>query len=101
MAKKFPSEKYPFIRFFIGDIRDKERLSRAMEGIDYVIHAAALKHVSSGEYNPMEVIKTNVIGAQNVVDVCLDADVKNVIALSTDKASSPINLYGASKLLLR
>ncbi len=98
MAKKFPSEKYPFIRFFIGDIRDKERLSRAMEGIDYVIHAAALKHVSSGEYNPMEVIKTNVIGAQNVVDVCLDADVKNVIALSTDKASSPINLYGASKL---
>lgn len=98
MAKKFPSEKFPFIRFFIGDIRDKERLSRAMEGIDYVIHAAALKHVSSGEYNPMEVIKTNVIGAQNVVDVCLDAEVKNVIALSTDKASSPINLYGASKL---
>ena len=98
MAKKFSPEKYPFIRFFIGDIRDKERLSRAMEGIDYVIHAAALKHVSSGEYNPMEVIKTNVIGAQNLVDVCLDANIKNVIALSTDKASSPINLYGASKL---
>jgi UDP-N-acetylglucosamine 4,6-dehydratase len=98
MEKKFPSSRYPFIRFFIGDVRDKDRLYRAMEGIDYVIHAAALKHVNLGEYNPMEVIKTNIIGAQNVVDCCLDQDVKNVIALSTDKASSPINLYGASKL---
>jgi UDP-N-acetylglucosamine 4,6-dehydratase/5-epimerase len=98
MAKKFPIEKYPFIRFFIGDIRDKERLTRALEGIDFVIHAAALKHVNLGEYNPMEVVKTNVIGAQNVVDTCLDQNVKNVLALSTDKASSPINLYGASKL---
>lgn len=98
MQKKFPENKFPFIRFFIGDIRDKERLYRAMENIDIVIHAAALKHVHLGEYNPMEVIKTNVIGAQNIVDACLDKNVKNVIALSTDKASSPINLYGASKL---
>ena len=98
MEKKFPSDKYPFIRFFLGDVRDSNRLARAIEGIDFVIHAAALKHVNLGEYNPMEVIKTNVIGAQNVVEACLDQKVKNVIALSTDKASSPINLYGASKL---
>jgi len=98
MEKKYPVKKFPFIRFFIGDIRDKERLYRAMENIETVIHAAALKHVNLGEYNPMEVIKTNVIGAQNIVDACLDKNVKNVIALSTDKASSPINLYGASKL---
>ena len=98
MQKKYPIDKYPFIRFFIGDVRDKERLGRALENIDYVIHAAALKHVHLGEYNPMEVIKTNVIGAQNIVDMCLDNNIKNVIALSTDKASSPINLYGASKL---
>jgi len=98
MEKKYPVKKFPFIRFFIGDIRDKERLYRAMENIETVIHAAALKHVNLGEYNPMEVIKTNVIGSQNIVDACLDKNVKNVIALSTDKASSPINLYGASKL---
>ena len=98
MQKKFPASQFPFIRFFIGDIRDKERLARAMENIDCVIHAAALKHVSLGEYNPMEVIKTNIIGAQNIVEACLDKKVKNIIALSTDKASSPINLYGASKL---
>ena len=98
MEKKYPVNKFPFIRFFIGDIRDKDRLYRAMENIDIVIHAAALKHVNLGEYNPMEVIKTNVIGSQNIVDACLDMNVKNVIALSTDKASSPINLYGASKL---
>ena len=98
MEKKYPVKKFPFIRFFIGDIRDKERLYRAMENIEIVIHSAALKHVNLGEYNPMEVIKTNVIGAQNIVDACLDKNVKNVIALSTDKASSPINLYGASKL---
>lgn len=98
MLKKFPPEKFPFMRFFIGDVRDKDRLSRAMEGINIVIHAAALKHVNLGEYNPMEVIKTNVIGAQNVVDVSLEKKIENVVALSTDKASSPINLYGASKL---
>jgi UDP-N-acetylglucosamine 4,6-dehydratase/5-epimerase len=98
MEKKFPPNKYPFIRFFLGDVRDSNRLARAIEGINYVIHAAALKHVNLGEYNPMEVIKTNVIGAQNVVEACLDQKVSNVIALSTDKASSPINLYGASKL---
>ena len=98
MEKKFPPNKYPFIRFFLGDVRDSNRLARAIEGINYVIHAAALKHVNLGEYNPMEVIKTNVIGAQNVVEACLDNKVSNVIALSTDKASSPINLYGASKL---
>ena len=98
MSKVFSEKKYPFIRYFIGDVRDKDRLHRAMEGIDYVIHAAALKHVNLGEYNPMEVVKTNIVGAQNIVDTCLDKKIKNVIALSTDKASSPINLYGASKL---
>ena len=98
MQKKFSEKKYPFLRYFIGDIRDKERLSRAVEDADIVIHAAALKHVNLGEYNPMEVIKTNVIGAQNLIEVCLDKNVSNIIALSTDKASSPINLYGASKL---
>ena len=98
MQKKFPEKKYPFLRYFIGDIRDKERLTRAVEDTDIVIHAAALKHVNLGEYNPMEVIKTNVIGAQNLVEACLDKNVSNVIALSTDKASSPINLYGATKL---
>ena len=98
MEKKFPSNKFPFFRFFIGDVRDSDRLLRAFHKVDIVIHASALKHVSTGEYNPFEVIKTNVIGAQNVVDACLENNVKNVIALSTDKASSPINLYGASKL---
>ena len=98
MEKKYPVKKFPFIRFFLGDVRDSTRLHRAIENIDFVIHAAALKHVNLGEYNPMEVIKTNVIGAQNVIEACLDQKVKNVIALSTDKASSPINLYGASKL---
>ncbi len=98
MEKKYPIYKYPFIRFFLGDVRDSSRLERAIENIDYVIHAAALKHVNLGEYNPMEVIKTNVIGAQNVIEACLNQKVTNVIALSTDKASSPINLYGASKL---
>ena len=98
MEKKYPINKYPFIRFFLGDVRDSTRLERAIENIDFVIHAAALKHVNLGEYNPMEVIKTNVIGAQNVIEACLNQKVYNVIALSTDKASSPINLYGASKL---
>ncbi|MGR3317976.1 MAG: UDP-N-acetylglucosamine 4,6-dehydratase (inverting) [Candidatus Anammoxibacter sp.] len=89
---------HPDIRFFIGDVRDKSRLLRAFEGVDYVVHAAALKHVPTAEYNPFEVIKTNVIGAQNVIDVSIDTGVKKIVALSTDKAASPINLYGASKL---
>lgn len=86
------------VRFFIGDIRDKERLSRALSGIDYVVHAAATKIVPTAEYNPFECVKTNVFGAMNLIDTCIDKNVKRVIALSTDKASSPINLYGATKL---
>ncbi len=92
-------KKYlPKIRFFIGDVRDKERLRLAMENVDYVIHAAALKQVPACEYNPFEAIKTNVLGAQNVIDVALESNVEKVVALSTDKASSPVNLYGATKL---
>lgn len=86
------------VRWFIGDIRDLERLKRALHGVDFVIHAAALKQVNTGEYNPMEFIKTNVIGSSNVIEACIDSGVKKVVALSTDKASSPINLYGATKL---
>jgi UDP-N-acetylglucosamine 4,6-dehydratase len=86
------------IRWFIGDIRDLERLKRALHGVDFVIHAAALKQVDTGEYNPMEFIKTNVLGSQNVIDASIEAGIKKVVALSTDKASSPINLYGATKL---
>jgi UDP-N-acetylglucosamine 4,6-dehydratase len=86
------------LRWFLGDVRDLERLKRAFHGVDFVIHAAALKQVDTGEYNPMEFIKTNVIGSQNVIDAAIDAGVKRVVALSTDKASSPINLYGATKL---
>lgn len=86
------------LRWLIGDVRDKDRLRRAMSGIDYVVHAAALKQVDTAEYNPFECVKTNVIGSQNVIDVAIDAGVKRVVALSTDKASSPINLYGATKL---
>lgn len=96
MAQKFSN--YDQIRFFIGDVRDKERLYRAMYGIDYVIHAAALKQVPAAEYNPIEAIKTNIGGAENVVNVSIDTGVKKVIALSTDKACNPINLYGATKL---
>lgn len=96
MAKKFSSEKR--IRFFIGDVRDKDRLYRALDGIDYVVHAAATKIVPTAEYNPFECVKTNVMGAMNLIDACIDNKVKKVIALSTDKASSPINLYGATKL---
>jgi UDP-N-acetylglucosamine 4,6-dehydratase/5-epimerase len=95
MAQKFSA---PCMRYFIGDVRDLPRLQKAMNGVDYVIHAAALKHVPIAEYNPMECIKTNIMGAQNVIDACIDNGVKKVIALSTDKAASPINLYGASKL---
>lgn len=96
MAKMFASEDR--IRFFIGDVRDKDRLYRALDGVDYVIHAAATKIVPTAEYNPFECVKTNVLGAMNLIDACIDKGVKRVVALSTDKASSPINLYGATKL---
>jgi UDP-N-acetylglucosamine 4,6-dehydratase (inverting) len=98
MAQEFPPEKYPQIRFFIGDVRDKNRLKRALNGIDFVIHAAAMKHVHIAEYNPDECIKTNIGGAENVVEACLESTVSRVVALSTDKACAPINLYGATKL---
>src|SRR5690554_6764534 len=98
MAQEYPTDLFPQVRFFIGDVRDKERLIRAMNGIDYVIHAAAMKHVPIAEYNPDECIKTNIGGAQNVVDACLETKVERVVALSTDKACAPINLYGATKL---
>ena len=98
MAKAFPPEKHRALRYFIGDVRDAARLSRAMEGIDTVIHAAALKQVPAAEYNPFEAIKTNVMGAQNVIDAAMDNGVRRVVALSTDKAAAPINLYGATKL---
>ena len=98
MTQLFPEKLYPQIRFFIGDVRDADRLKRACEGIDIIVHAAALKHVPIAEYNPMECINTNVMGAENVVNAALDCGVKNVVALSTDKACAPINLYGATKL---
>lgn len=98
MAQLFPERKYPCMRYFIGDVRDAQRLQRALEGVDVVVHAAALKQVPAAEYNPFECIKTNVLGAQNVIDACLDQGVKRVVALSTDKAAAPINLYGATKL---
>ena len=98
MAQDFPENKYPQIRFFIGDVRDKERLKRALNIVDYVIHAAAMKHVHIAEYNPEECIKTNIGGAQNLVQACLETNVSRVVALSTDKACAPINLYGATKL---
>lgn len=96
MAQRF--EHDPRVRFFIGDIRDKDRLARALDGIDYVVHAAATKIVPTAEYNPFECVKTNIIGAMNLIDVCIDCGIKRVVALSTDKASNPINLYGATKL---
>lgn len=98
MAQEFPIEKYPQLRFFIGDVRDYSRLERAMTDVDYVIHAAAMKHVHIAEYNPDECVKTNVNGAQNVIQACLKTKVSRVVALSTDKACAPINLYGATKL---
>ena len=98
MAQEFPHDKYPQIRFFIGDVRDKDRLIRAFQYIDYVIHAAAMKHVHIAEYNPDECIKTNIGGAENVVEASLQTNVERVVALSTDKACAPINLYGATKL---
>ena len=96
MAKKFGDDGR--VRFFIGDVRDKDRLNRALTGVDYVVHAAATKIVPTAEYNPFECVKTNVMGAMNLIDACIDKGVKRVVALSTDKASSPINLYGATKL---
>jgi UDP-N-acetylglucosamine 4,6-dehydratase (inverting) len=96
MAKLFQDDKR--VRFFIGDIRDKDRLSRALSGIDYVVHAAATKIVPTAEYDPFECVKTNVIGSMNLIDACIDKGVKRIIALSTDKASNPANLYGATKL---
>jgi UDP-N-acetylglucosamine 4,6-dehydratase (inverting) len=98
MALEYPADQYPQLRFFIGNVRDQDRLERALYGIDYVIHAAAMKHVHIAEYNPDECIKTNVGGAQSVVAACLKTNVKRVVALSTDKACAPINLYGATKL---
>ncbi|MBL0285720.1 MAG: UDP-N-acetylglucosamine 4,6-dehydratase (inverting) [Zoogloea sp.] len=96
MAKKFQGD--PRVRFFIGDVRDRERLYRALDGVDYVVHAAATKIVPTAEYNPFECVKTNINGAMNLIDACIDKGIKRVVALSTDKASSPVNLYGATKL---
>src|SRR5678816_416592 len=98
MAQIYSPEQYPFLRFFIGDVRDRDRLDLALRDIDYVIHAAALKQVPTAEYNPFECIRTNVFGAENLVYAALRRNVKRVIALSTDKAANPVNLYGASKL---
>ncbi|MFN0031722.1 MAG: UDP-N-acetylglucosamine 4,6-dehydratase (inverting) [Flavobacteriales bacterium] len=99
MAQEFPHARFNAVRYFIGDVRDYERLKRAMKDIDYVIHAAAMKHVPIAEYNPMECVKTNVMGAENVINAALETDVERVVALSTDKAAAPINLYGATKLV--
>ncbi len=98
LQQLYPVSDYPQLRFFLGDIRDRDRIRRALEGIDAVVHAAALKQVPAAEYNPMEFINTNVLGAENLIQACLDTDVHRVVALSTDKAAAPINLYGASKL---
>jgi UDP-N-acetylglucosamine 4,6-dehydratase (inverting) len=98
MAQEYPESRFPQIRFFIGDVRDAERLKRAFRGIEYVIHAAAMKHVPIAEYNPMECVKTNINGAENIINAALETEVKHVVALSTDKAAAPINLYGATKL---
>jgi UDP-N-acetylglucosamine 4,6-dehydratase len=98
MQQEFPQAQYPFIRYFIGDVRDRDRLELALNGVDFVVHAAAMKQVTTAEYNPFECIRTNVFGAENVVSAALRAGVKRVVALSTDKAANPINLYGASKL---
>ena len=98
MQQQYPVEEYPQLRFFLGDVRDPERLRRALEQVDTVIHAAALKQVPAAEYNPMEFVKTNVLGAENLIQACLDTDVKRVVALSTDKAAAP-NLYGATSFV--
>jgi len=98
LQQLYPEREFPQLRFFLGNVRDRDRFQRALEGIDTVVHAAALKQVPAAEYNPFEFIKTNVLGAENVVQACLDSEVKRVVALSTDKAAAPINLYGATKL---
>jgi len=98
LQQLFPADQFPQLRFFLGDVRDGERLRRALEGCDTVVHAAALKQVPAAEYNPMEFVKTNVLGAENLIQACLDTQVQRVVALSTDKAAAPINLYGATKL---
>ena len=98
LNEKYPVKKFKKLRYFLGDLRDKDRIYRALDGVDIVVHAAALKQVPTAEYNPFEYVKTNILGAQNLIEACLDKNVKNVIALSTDKAVSPINLYGATKL---
>ena len=98
MAQEYPERRYPAMRYFIGDVRDAERLKSAFQGIDYVIHAAAMKHVHIAEYNPGECVKTNIGGAENVIKAALETRVEKVVALSTDKACAPINLYGATKL---
>lgn len=98
MAQDYPESRFPNVRFFIGDVRDRDRLARAVEGIDTIIHAAALKQVPICEYNPFEAVKTNILGAQNVIEVAIAGGVRRVVALSTDKAAAPINLYGATKL---
>ena len=98
LQEKYPRDKYPQLRFFLGDIRDKDRIKRALEGVDTVVHAAALKQVPAAEYNPIEFIKTNIIGTENLIQGCLDQGVKKVVSLSTDKAAAPVNLYGATKL---
>jgi len=99
LKQKYPESTYPQLRFFIGDVRDKDRIKRACEGVDVIIHAAAIKQVDTAEYNPTECIRTNIDGAENVIHAALDCGVKNVVALSTDKACAPINLYGATKLV--
>lgn len=98
MGMEYPEDKYPALRYFIGDVRDESRLISAFEGVDIIIHAAAMKHVHLAEYNPMECVKTNILGAENVINAALKCGVKRVVALSTDKAAAPINLYGATKL---
>jgi UDP-N-acetylglucosamine 4,6-dehydratase (inverting) len=98
LHQQYPEAEYPQLRFFLGDVRDQDRLRRALERVDTVVHAAALKQVPAAEYNPMEFVKTNVLGAENLIQACLDTSVKRVVALSTDKAAAPINLYGATKL---
>ena len=98
LQQQYPKIEFPQLRFFLGDVRDQNRLQRALEGVDTVVHAAALKQVPAAEYNPMEFVKTNVLGAENLIQACLDTQVQRVVALSTDKAAAPINLYGATKL---
>jgi UDP-N-acetylglucosamine 4,6-dehydratase len=98
MRQEYPVDRYPNLRFFIGDVRDRDRLYRSLDGIDVIVHAAALKQVPTAEYNPLEAIKTNIMGAANIIDAAIDRNVKRVVALSTDKAANPINLYGATKL---